>query len=223
MSERLDMTGGQVPDVPYIVKTSAIPSFLAHMKSAQVPDKVTQRYLESAGFTSKNERALMGIFKSLGFLSSSGTPTDRWTGYRGAKGKAVLAQAIRETYSGLFAMYPDAHRKDDEALTNWIRTNTTYSADVVRRAVSTFKTLVEEADFSSDPPVIEDIGDTIQLPTPVAPLVQAPSPGPRPSSFSTGVPGININVQLELAATDNAEIYDAFFAAMKKHLFGDDG
>ena len=36
----------------------------------------------------------------------------------------------------------------------------------------------------------------------------------------TGTTGmtVNINIQLQIPATDKAEIYDSFFAAMKKHL-----
>jgi hypothetical protein len=29
---------------------------------------------------------------------------------------------------------------------------------------------------------------------------------------------VNINIQLQIPATDKAETYDSFFAAMKKHL-----
>jgi hypothetical protein len=32
-------------------------------------------------------------------------------------------------------------------------------------------------------------------------------------------PAININIQLQLQATEDAKVYDNFFAAMKKHLF----
>jgi hypothetical protein len=29
---------------------------------------------------------------------------------------------------------------------------------------------------------------------------------------------VNINIQLQIPATDKADVYDSFFAAMKKHL-----
>lgn len=208
-------------DIPYIIKSSAIPSFLTHIKQARVPDKVTQKYLESAGFTSTNERALIKIFKALDFLDSSGIPTKRWVAYRGDSGAAVLAEAVREAYAGLFSMYPDAHRKDDEALTNWIRTHSNYSDDVVRRAVSTFKILAQQADFDANVPDEHTVRTEVPNPSPdstPSPRATVQSPSPLPQA----APVVNVNIQLALEATDDASVYDAFFSAMKRHLFPDD-
>lgn len=214
-------------DVPYSIAPGRIPNFLSHIQDAQVPEKVTHKYLESAGFTSKNDRSLIGIFKALGFLDGSGVPQERWNAYRhkGSAG-AVLAQTIRECYSGLYAMYPDAHRKDDEAITNWIRSNTNHSADIVRRALKTFRMLTEKADFEAGSPHIDavtehDRGSDKHHPPGESTKVRQSAKKTTMVASEPATPAINVNVQLHLQASDDPAVYDAFFAAMKKHLLPD--
>jgi len=91
------------------------------ISTAGVPAKVDTNYLKSVGLKSGNDAALVKIFKSLGFLDGSGVPTDKWRSYKDStKSKKVLGEAIKTTYSGVFSIYPDANRKDDEAIRNWI-------------------------------------------------------------------------------------------------------
>src|SRR5439155_1978904 len=107
----------------YLIKPSAIKEFLEKIHETGVPAKVSQDYLVSIGFKSKNDRPLIALFKSLGFLDQSGAPTDLYRKYREKKqAPKVLAMAIMTTYSDLYATYPDAHRKDSEALADYFRT-----------------------------------------------------------------------------------------------------
>src|SRR5260370_11941323 len=106
-------------EFPYSPHPTRIKPFLEHVQSAGVPDKVTLRYLEKVGFTSKNDRYLMTILKFLGFLDSNGTPTRLWQAYRNrSSGRTTLANALRQAYSDLFQTYPDANRKDNEGVRN---------------------------------------------------------------------------------------------------------
>jgi hypothetical protein len=133
---------------------AAIPRFLTHIKTANVPVKVTNVYLKSVGFKSSNDSALIGIFKSLGFLDQAGVPTERWRSYRGdsATAKSALGEAIKSAYNGLFGLYPDAYLKDDETVANWVRANSALDQDGVSRAVRTFKVLCSEATFDRPAP-----------------------------------------------------------------------
>ncbi len=96
----------------YTPNTNTIPRFLTLIQSAGVPPKVSQDYLKSVGFKSSNDRYLIPIMKTLGFLDTSGVPTDRWRAYRDkGRAKGVLAAAITEAYGSLFETYPDAYRR----------------------------------------------------------------------------------------------------------------
>src|SRR6266699_1596494 len=108
----------------YTPTPASITKFLDAIQGLGVPPKVTKQYLESIGFKSTNDRALVPVLKALGFVDTGNVPTDRWRNYRDTgKAKGVLAAAITEAYSSLFETYPDAYRRDNEALRNYFSTH----------------------------------------------------------------------------------------------------
>ena len=196
-------------DFPYTPNPASVPKFLDHIQKAGVPQKVTQQYLNSVGFKSTNDRYLIAILKFIGFLDQSAVPTDSWKDYRNKqKGPVVLAASVRSGYTELFDTYPDAHRKDSEALRNFFSTHTSVAETTLGLIVRTFKAFADRADFEKE-------GGASAIPTSVA------TPGAATPSGNGGGAGttININIQLEIPATKDAEVYEKFFAALKKHLF----
>ena len=173
-----------------------------------VPPKVTQTFIESVGFKAKNDRPIIRNLKALGFLDTSGVPTDRWRDYRD-KGRApgVLAEGIREAYSELFAVYPDAYRRDDEALMDFFKSKTAVAEKTVRLMVRTFRSLCELADFQLDAGKATGRKEAEMRP---------------PVSTTTGPPwhpiSLSVNIELVLPATKDGSIYDALFESLKKHF-----
>ena len=206
---------------PYTKTAGAIPRLLAHIRDAGTPSKVTVKYLASVGFTSSNDRYLVGVLRGLNFISESGAPTDRWRHYRGSSAKTELADAIRNGYAELFTTYPDAYRRDDEAITNFIRGHTDYAATTVQHALRTFRVLCAEADFEAAS--VDQIAgaDTSSAPvespasqaSPIVTIGEATPPVANPAAAV-----ININIQLQLPPSEDGKIYESFFDAMKKHL-----
>src|SRR5947209_8998599 len=85
---------------------------------------------------------------SVVLLYTTGTPTERLRAYRDkAKAGGVLAAGIRQAYPELFETYPDAYRKDDEAIRNFFSSRTDLGEATLALAVRTFKTLCEKANF----------------------------------------------------------------------------
>jgi hypothetical protein len=207
-------------DFPYSPNPASLKRFLDHIQKAGVPDKVTGKYLEQVGFKSSNDRYILGILKVLGFLDSTGTPTKTWADYRNRQAAGVtLAAAMRQGYSELFRTFPDAHRKDNEALRNFFSAHTKVAESTLGLIVTTFKALAAVADFEAAPTAgggdsKEDTVVSAHRPVATPPRVE---PSTRPSVL--GGPTININIQLQLPATEDAAIYDNLFAALKKHLF----
>jgi len=195
-----------VAEFPYITNPARVKAFFQHIEKAGVPEKVTYRYLESSGFKSKNDRRLIPILKFIGFLDSSGVPTEDWRAYREKeRARRVVATAIRRSYRDLFHTYPDGHRQDDEALHNFFAAHTTVAESTRKFMVGTFKALCELADFEAAPAEV-----TVVEPTaPAVPSALVPS---------AGIKAVNINIQLTLPATDDPAVYDNLFAALKKHL-----
>jgi hypothetical protein len=135
-----------------------------------------------------------------------------------------FAESVRRAYSGLFTTYPDAHRKDAEALRNFFRAHTSAGVSAQQLMVRTFQMLVEAGDFdgtrTEQPSQRERSGQPVQ---------EVSKGAPRPEERAVVVervinatPGLtlNVNIQLQLPSTADAEVYDKLFSAMRTHLMG---
>jgi hypothetical protein len=198
-------------EYPYTLKTGSLTKFFDHIVRAGVPDKVTIKYLESAGFKSTNDRSIMAVLKFIKFLDESGTPTENYINYRDkSKSRIILAQAIRASYPELFGIHPNANRKDLEALRDFFRPKTNAGEKVLNSIVSTFRALCELADFEAGP---------IQALQAIEKPVESK---PTKATFEVAPTTLNINIQLALPVTENSEIYDKIFASLKKNLLTKD-
>jgi hypothetical protein len=193
----------------YTPNPNDINKFLKHIQSAGVPAKVTNNYLESVGFRSKNHRYLIPVMKAIGFIDSSGTPTGLWKEYRD-KGKArqILGAAIRDAYPDLFATYPDANAREAEAIRNFLSARTSVAEVTLQRAVATFRALATNGDFGAAAGVSRG-----EVPTP-SPTDKAESAVLR----TIQLPTLNVNIELHLPATDDGAVYEKLFEALRKHL-----
>ena len=202
---------------PYTPKPSSLIDFLGRIQTVGVPDKVTAKYLTSLGFKSSNDRCIPGILKSLGFIDSSGVPQDRWRNYRDKKQAAAeLATAIREAYSQLFSVYPDAYRRDDEALRDFFASSTSVGEKAILFMATTFRKLCDLADFRAA---------SESSPSPecaAAPTAELLSEKVHVDDIQTSMAqrgiAVNINIQLSLPETKDDSIYDKIFASLKRHL-----
>jgi hypothetical protein len=153
--------------------------------------------------------------KYIGFLDTSNVPTDLWRRYRNpVESRAVLAQAIRSGYSDLFRTFPDAYRKDREALYAFFSSQTGKAESTINLMVSTFLNLKDLADFE----VAEVEPTPVPEPTPIAEEPQIP----RPVERRRGISEIHINIQLVLPETTDTSVYDSIFESLKKHLLLDE-
>lgn len=202
-------------DYPYIMGPNILKRFIQEIPSTGVPDRMTTVELESRGYKSHNYRVIIPILKFISFVDASGKPTDSWTNYRNKeKSGAVMAQCVRAAYSDLFKTYANAQDKDSEALRNFFSTRVKGSDNVLNWTVGTFKALCELSDFKatgtdSGSGEEEEEGEVEDKPKKKMTMT-VPS---APSGMT-----VNLNIQLVLPTTENAEIYEKFFAAMKKHL-----
>jgi hypothetical protein len=201
----------------YTTKVGSLKAFLNRIKSKElgVPDKVTIKYLESVGYKSTNDRPVVRVLKSIGFVDkSSGVPTQRFKDFRTAKSKQVMASALREAYAELFKTYPNPLKQSNEDLMNFFaQKEPSLKKGTLQYYVFTFKTLCEFADFEAPPLKVEIIEEK-----PKAKIVKKEVAIPQ---ISEGIP-ININIQLTLPVTDDATVYDKIFKALKDNLLSRD-
>ena len=197
-----------MPNFPYMANPAIIKRFLDHIQTAKKPQKVTHKYLESAGFTSSNDRPLIGVMRSLGFLDSSNAPTNVWQSYRDQnRSKGVLAEAIRTAYSDLFAMYDDAFSKDDGALRSYFSSKTDVGQSTINLILLTFKTLCKLADFEAA--------------TMVAPVTKPTVLPPSQEGITPEVkiaPSLQLNIEIHIAADTPDDKIETIFKNMRKYL-----
>ena len=195
----------------YTVVPGKLKSFLRKIREVSVPDKASNKWLYSIGFTSSNDRTMLRVLKFIRFIDEDGTPTDFWKQYRGANYRKVLAKAIQEGYAELFQIYPDACQRTDEELENFFKAKTKVAGDVIRRMVTTFRILCDVAEFNAT----EDLRD-IPSPTDKRRL-SSPSKEVMPSLSS--IPSIHIDIQIHISPEASLEQIEAIFQNMAKYIF----
>lgn len=136
--------------VPVAHSSESVIKFL-DLVQTDVPWKVDNTYLKQHGFTSNNNAELRGVFKSLGFLDTSGSPTKFWHEYRNKeKADTVLQLAIQRTYKEVFIVFPDAYKRETSELVLWFQEKYNYSHITAIRAVRMFKKLCTKANFTNN-------------------------------------------------------------------------
>ena len=207
--------GDLMSDVIYTTVPGKIPNLLSKIKQVGVPPKVTNAWLKTIGFTSSNDSSLSGVLRIAGLIDSSGVPTARWGQFRGARGKEALGEGIREGYSELYAVYPDAHLRPNAELELVFSSSSKAGKQAIQKAVSTFKNLVAEAEFSSEPVEGETHFEAQTLHVPVTNNKEAAS-----ASSKSQAPSLHIDVQVHISSEASAEQIDQVFSSMAKHLYG---
>jgi hypothetical protein len=219
-----------MPDqYPFVVSNNRIGPFLDALGAAARPPKLTQEFLRSLGFTSTNDRALIPLFRKLGFLNSDGAPTEAFDVLRVKETRgAILAEKLRELYADLFAINTAMQDASDNDLRGAISRITGKDAATVARYASTFRALANLADFKArSAPRAESV--TIVEPAPTTPPSQ-PSTGHNNSNSNSNSNNNNIppsgqrpqefhyNIQIHLPATNDVAIYNAIFRSLKENL-----
>lgn len=197
-------------ELPYVVTQAKLTTFISKIPEMAVPSKINGDYLVSIGYKSSNDRAIISLLKSLGFIDSNGVPLQSYKDYRDkSKSKKIMANAIKKAYAPFFKIYPDAQDKDEEAIRNVISSNTTSGKEVANRIYSTFKTLVTLSDFSDDETVsTSDNAGT----APLSPLKDVAIKSEKQPII------LNINIQLSLPETKDPEVYKNLFESMNKYI-----
>lgn len=208
-------------DYAYTTVTGKIKDLLAKVRTTGVPPKLTIEHLKVLGFTSSNDKTLIGVMKFVGLIDTSGIPTPVWSAYRGGKYKTVLADAIRSGYADLFAIYPDANARSVQDLTHVFSTSSSAGSQVVGKTVATFKALVDEADFTQASDPTETTLPAAPLHTPAANM---PPPPPKSSPIEqlakSAGPEVHIDIQIHISPESSADQIEKIFESMAKHLYG---
>src|SRR6266851_2880287 len=135
----------------YFTSTKNVDAILAAIQAAQAPPRFTQKFLEGLGFPGVADRLFINVLKSLGFLTDTGVPTNRYHEYLDqTQSKRVMAQGVRDAYADLYQINVKAHDMPLGDVKNKMKTLSQgqYGDSVLSKMATTFKVLVKNADFS---------------------------------------------------------------------------
>lgn len=200
-------------DYPYMVSNNKIAPIIHSLQSAAKPSKVTTEFLKNLGFNSSNDRAILNLFKRLGFLTQDGAPTGYYDQLRDrTMYKKALASRIRDLYSELFSINTEIYKDTEANIKEAISRVTGNDETGVSRCYSTFKALCNIADFEpvgeSETPPKEDSQSVTLKESVAVPQASLPS-----SSL-----GFHYNFQIHLPATTDISVYNAIFKSLKENL-----
>jgi hypothetical protein len=197
----------------YLTTARNLAKILASIQNAQAPKQFTTRFLASLGFPSAADRLIIGVLKSIGFLTAEGAPTKRYFEYLDqTQAKRVMAEGIRDAYADLFQINRKAHELSNNEIKNKLKTLTQgqVSDAVLDKMALTLKSLAQHADFAASPSIEKE------TPKPDAPAPETPPEALTGTGVSLG--GLVYNIQIILPSDRDQAVYDALFRSLKEHL-----
>lgn len=213
-----------LPD-QYLLTTKKVDAYFDAILNAQTPPKFTQKFLEQLEFKATADRLFVGVLKALKFIDQSSIPQDRYFRFLDrSQSRKVLAEAIKDAYSDLFAVNTKANEMSSTEVKNKFKTLTqgAKSDDVLGRMANTFVALCKYADFSS--PTSNEV-------VPIVPAQNHTNDtkfNHQPSQDNNRLTHelinkqitteLHYNIQIHLPETRDPVVYDAIFKSLKEHL-----
>jgi hypothetical protein len=195
----------------WVQSAARVPTVFNKIRDGQAPSAVTIQLLKDWGFTSSSDRAFIPLLKSLGFLSQTGQPTQRYHDYRDhSQSKRVMGEALRDAYGDLFLIKAKPTKADQSSIVGKFKSFHNTSDDVAQRMAKTFFALLELADL--------DASQGKKAPEPESGVPPTIDDSPAFPAASTGVAGLHYNIQIHLPATKDVEVYNAIFKSLREHL-----
>ena len=196
-------------DFPYMNSVGSLPAILERIKGAGAPPRFTHEFLRaSLGFTSSSDRPIIAVFRQLGFLTSDGTPTDRYHDFRGSSGRKALADGLREGWADIFLSDQKADQKTSSQLQSIFKSVTGKSESVAKKMATTFKALCDQADWTGGPSPTKSID------------AEDAEEGISQSEQIDRRQGLALHqdFHVHLPATSDVAVYRAIFRALRDEL-----
>lgn len=208
-------------EIPYTNLVGKIPKYFEKIQEAGVPQKVDNLWLNQCGFKSTNDRYILQVLKFIGFIDESKNPTELWKSFKSpTQARAILAKGIRNGYNDLFALYPDANRKDRDSLYSYFSSKTGKAKNTVDLIVNTFINLCQLADFEAETPKEAQEEKKTAKNTDTENSTRDEKKKQMPQMLEGFA--VNMNIQITLPVTEDAKVYENIFKALREQLFKSD-
>lgn len=203
-------------DLSYMPTVTNVPRILEKIRSAATPPKFTNEFLKTnLGFGASNDRSVIKVLKSMGFLSSDGTPTGLYNEFRGVKSGRALAKGLRLGYGALFLSDERIFEKSGTDLLGIVK-NTSGAGDAVAKKIaSTFKAFSDKADWSE---ASQENGSAVPIESESTPEEMESTVTSLSQDVSASTFRLHQDIHIHLPPTSDVSVYRAIFQAMKSEL-----
>lgn len=137
--------------LPYLSSNKNIGELFTKIASAAIPPKFTQDFLQKTiGLKGTNDRPLIPLLRTLGFLDQSNTPTAAYALLKAKdKSGAAIAVGIKAAYAPLFTADETANELSGEKLKSLVAQVAGTDDVMTARIANTFSALVKQGDFKT--------------------------------------------------------------------------
>lgn len=199
-------------DYPYMISNNKIKPIIDAIHNAAKPTKFSHEFLKQIGFNSSNDRAVVPLFKRLGFVHENGTPTSHYDELKDkTRQEHVLADRIRSLYSDLFSINTKINEANEDDIKGAMSRVTGKDSQSINRYYATFKTLCSLAKFGA-----------VSIPTPKeianAPPLEESSQLELAKSTMGIKTAFHYNIQIHLPATTDISVYNSIFKSLRDNI-----
>ena len=197
--------------LPYLVSYRNVPTLFDKIASAKVPETFNRDFLTTTiGLEGSNDRALIPLLRTLGFIDQSGVPTPKYRLLKGDRRRATVAEGIRNAYRPLFDAQEDAQTLTGDKLKGLVAQIAGTDDDMTGRIANTFLALTKIGDFDRAGEVTEEAKERKE--DRLAEEHEREG-APKLTGFR---PEFNYDIHIHLPSNGNEETYLNIFNALRK-------
>ena len=203
--------------LPYLPSNKNLEALFAKIQSAKIPDRFSQDFLKTTvGLKGSNDRPLIPLLRTMGFVDQSGAPTLSYRQLKSAdSAKDAIGAAVRKAYAPLFAADESAHKLPNDKLKGLVAQVAGTDDSMTARIASTFGALVKLGNFDA-----VDAGDGNDADGADGKSEEQESTKQALSNVAGGrkamQPSFHYNIQVHLPSNGTEEVYLNIFNALRK-------
>lgn len=216
---------------PYLPSAGMLVKIIEQLRKT-FPPKLDTDTLRQLGLATKNESAVIGLFKFLGFIDDDHNQTDIgkvvFLKHKDDDFAAELKKAVESAYSKLFQLHEDlTWTLESDSLIGFFRETDEKSALTAARQALVFQTLAAFAGYGEIPSLSRKkkqvSGGKSTKNTTKGNKGQSGKAGkgqkPPPSDIDVSSPlGLTVRIEINLPAQGDQETYDTIFQSIRKNL-----
>lgn len=207
-------------NLPYVTSPGNIDRALNGIRTAAVPDRVSQDFVKTIlKIPGGSGDQMTSFLKKIGFTNVDGTPNDTYRKFRNPSSSGfTIAKCIKEAYRPLYIRNEYMHELDDTDLLGLVveETGQAHDSSPVKLIFSCIKHLKAFANFDSEEQA-DQSGRDKKTPTALPTRIEQEEPPPRAAQTNFGL-NLGYTINLNLPASSDPAVFDAIFKSLKANL-----